>query len=236
MSESLDKLFECVYACDLCTLEIPAMVEYRNEQRIKRKAQPFFKKIFDPYIEVVPRTTPKSWIIRKIERSDAGRATLLKYLQSTENYFVTAKQYEALLAERYVYLCDHHIYRLDKHIAAKGNYCVNCGEDYSIAESERFGLNIMTGCFHTLCRRCHQESPMLPIVGRCETQMYEQYCVDCKKHFKYAKDAFGTTSPRHIKKQCSNCGGGNLQNIEVAMYVWSPKELVALRSGSGTSS
>ena len=72
MSESLDKLLECAYACDFCTLEIPSMVEYRNEQRTKKRVQNFFKKIFDVYIELVPRTTPKSWIIRKIENSDAG--------------------------------------------------------------------------------------------------------------------------------------------------------------------
>jgi hypothetical protein len=236
MNESLDKLLECEYACDFCTLEIPSMVKYRNEQRIKRKAQPFFKKIFDPYIEVVPRTTPKSWIIRKIEHSDAGKLTLLKYLQSTDNYFITATQYEVLLNKHYVYLCDHHIYSLDKHIAAKGNYCANCGEDYSIAESEHFGLNIMTGCFHTPCRRCHQDSPILPIVGRCKTQIYQQYCVDCKKHFEYAKDAFGTKNPRYIKNKCSNCGGGNLQNIETVKYAWSPKELITQLSGSGLSS
>ena len=46
------------------------MVEYRNEQRTKKRVQNFFKKIFDVYIELVPRTTPKSWIIRKIENSD----------------------------------------------------------------------------------------------------------------------------------------------------------------------
>ena len=124
MSESLDKLLECAYACDFCTLEIPSMVEYRNEQRTKKRVQNFFKKIFDVYIELVPRTTPKSWIIRKIENSDAGRATLLKYLQSTENYFITAKQYEVLLAKRYLYLCENHSCRLDdKHIAVKGSYC-----------------------------------------------------------------------------------------------------------------
>src|SRR5438876_9804991 len=142
MSESLDKLLECAYACDFCTLEIPSMVEYRNEQRTKKRVQNFFKKIFDVYIELVPRTTPKSWIIRKIENSDAGRATLLKYLQSTENYFITAKQYEVLLAKRYLYLCENHSCRLDdKHIAVKGSYCGNCGEDYSIAESERFAAS-----------------------------------------------------------------------------------------------
>lgn len=225
MDESLDKLLECEYACDFCTIEIPLMVEYRNEQRIKRKAQPFFKKIFgfDTYIEVVPRTTPKSWIIRKIELSDAGKSPLLKYLQSKDNYIITAKQYEGLLNKHYVYLCDHHIYSLDKHIGAKGYYCANCGEDYSIAESEHFGWNIMTVYPQTHCRRCHQDSIMSVIVGICETQMYQQYCVDCKKHFEYAKNAFDGASPRCMKKICSNCGGDNLQNIETIKYVWSPK-------------
>jgi hypothetical protein len=228
MNESLDKLLECEYACDFCTIEIPSMVEYRNEQRIKRKAQPFFKKIFgfDTYLEVVPRTTPKSWIIRKIEHSDAGKLTLLEYLQSTDNCFITAKQYDVLLNRRYVYICDHHIYDLDRHIAAKGKYCVNCGEEYLKAENKQFGLNLMTGNFQTLCRRCHQKSIVSSIVGIHETQMYQQYCVDCKKHFEYAKNAFDGASPRFMKKICSNCGGGNLQNIETVKYVWSPKVLI----------
>lgn len=235
MGQSVDKILACAYSCDFCALEIPLMIEFRNEQRIKRKGQPFFKKIFDPYIELIPRTTAKSWIIRKIEHSDAGWSTLLKHLQSTDNYFIPAKQYEILLAKRYVYLCDHHIYRLDQHIAAKGNYCTNCGEDYSVADSENFGLNIMTGCFHTPCRHCHQDAPMLPIVGICDTQMYQQFCVNCKKLFEYAKDAFGGVNPRHVKKQCSNCGG-DLQNIEIVKYGWSAKELIPQRPWSRRSS
>lgn len=226
MDKSLDKLLACEYECDFCKIEIPLMVEYRNEQRTRREQQPFYKKIFDTYLELIPRTTqPKSWNIHEIKQSDVGRLTLLKYLQSSDNNFIPEKRYNILLNKFSVFLCDHHIYELDKHIVSKGKYCVNCGEDYSIEESEHIGLDIVTGRFHAVCRRCQQDSLMLPIVGITQTQGYKQYCVDCKKHIEYGKNEFGEANPRYIIKQCFGCGGGNLQHIKTVKYVWSSKEL-----------
>jgi len=83
MNESLDKLLQCLYASDFGTVEIPSMIEYKKRAKNQKKSASIFKKIFgfDTYLEVIPRTIPKSWIIRKIEHSNEGIVIHMGFLE-----------------------------------------------------------------------------------------------------------------------------------------------------------
>lgn len=228
--EKLAKLLQCKWACDLCEIEILARKRKKEEEQARKKEQSFFKKVVDfftPSNDLPFPTIPQFWELYQIRCSEISKQAILTFLNSGFNHFISRDNNSDIFSRKSLCLCYDHFKEVTKNNVRKDYYCTTCGEDYTLEESEHFGLNFPTGLSQIIiCRRCSQPSFALPTISIVQTIKYLQYCANCNMSLEYDNQAFGSAKPMYVVKNCSKCGSSDLQHMEVVEFVWSSKEMI----------